>query len=208
MNMTQKDIRLFEELLRLGTPLDPTVLEEARARCQGIEITQTGSLVESGLYAQASGGVGIVVSLSIENISNRVITLESIQLKTPWPGADFSWLKKASPRELSKWGGYVIPGGGTCGFDHSVVLNHRLRRNLKLYPDEPIEGLLLGAGTTSVPADYPNRKLVPVQLVAFTTRGEAYGTWVELLLCREEQGRSRTSASKQQVRSRLCELTK
>ena len=55
MKITQKELQRLEELRRLGTPLDPTVLEEAKAVCQGLEIAQTGSLVESYLYARASG---------------------------------------------------------------------------------------------------------------------------------------------------------
>ena len=192
MSKTQQRLKLFEKLHRGGTPLDQKVLEEARAACRGLRITQTGNCIDSALYSQASGGVGIMLSVAIENISDRPIAVKSIHLKMPWPHADFHWLEKLSSRELRERG-YVLPACGACGFDPDVIVNHRFGRDFKLDPGEEIEGLLLGEGTTAVPEHYPDGKLVPVELTVFAARREAYGAWIDLLLCREKQRSSRQS---------------
>ena len=85
---------------------------------------------------------------------------------------------------LNLWGGYVLPACGPYGFDPSLVLNHILTRDFRLYPGDIIEGYLLGEGTAPVPLDYTNRMLIPMQLVVFVSSGESYGTWVKVGMVR------------------------
>jgi hypothetical protein len=202
MKITQEELQLLEELHRSGTFLDPTVLEEARAACQGLQITQTGNYLENVVYAQAAGGVGIMVSVEIENISNRIIRIDAIRLRMPWYQGDFHLLKKPSSKEVRERGDYVLSACGSCGFDSSVVLNHRFRRGSKLYPEDVVEGFLLGEGTSSVPQEYSDRVPVPIQLVVFTGEGKSYGSWMNLSLSREGQRMRRD----EKVAPRLCGL--
>jgi hypothetical protein len=174
MKLTDEELQVLEELRHYGTPLDGTVLREARAARRGLEIMQTGNCAENTVYAPASGGTGILLSVSIKNVSGRVIRLTNVRLEMPRPDADFHWLKKPSSKEVRERGGYVLPGCGSCAFDPSVVLNHRFGRNSELHPDEQIEGLLLGEGTVSVPNEYPDRKLIPMQLEAVAQPGTSY----------------------------------
>jgi hypothetical protein len=194
MKTCQKDLELFEELLHWGTALEPTVVEEARVECRGLQITQSGNCWESVVYAKASGGVGIIVSVEIENISDRIIRVDAVRLEMPWPDADFHWLEKPSAKEMREWGGYVLSASGTCGYDSSVVLNHRFGR--KLFPRDSVEGLLLGEGSSSVPDNYCDRRQIPKQLVVFAGRGERFEVWVNLMLSREVHRPSRRSSSR------------
>src|SRR3974390_2878739 len=146
MKITYEELQQLEELVREGTPLDEAVMEEARAACGGLKFIQTGPWVDNVVFAQPSGGVGIMVSVAIQNVSNRVIPLKEARLEMPWPDADFQWLKKPSSKEVREWGGYFLAASGPCRFDPSEVLNHRFGRDSKLYPREFLEGLLLGEG--------------------------------------------------------------
>jgi hypothetical protein len=197
MKITNEELRVLEELHHYGTPLDGTVLEEAKAACRGLEIFQTGNCTENVVFAQASGGVGIILSVDIENTSDRILRLEAVRLEMPWSAADFHWLRRPSSTEVRDWGGYVLAASGPCGFDPSVVLNHHFGRDSKFYPGDRIEGLLMGEGTALVPANYPDRTLVPMRLIVFTSRGERFGSWVSLSVRRKELGSVQGAAGKQ-----------
>jgi hypothetical protein len=196
MKIADEELQVLEELHHYGTPLDATVLQEARVARRGLEIVQTGNCVENAVYAEASGGLGIAVSVDIENVSERIIWLEAVRLNMPWPAADFHWLKRLSSKEVRECGGYVLSSWGPCGFDPAVVLNHCLVRDFKLYPEDRIEGLLLGEGTASVPDEYQERMLIPMQLFIYTGRGDSYRAWLKLAVRRRGQGRSSESIDK------------
>lgn len=113
------------------------------------------------IYVQTSGRAGVVLSLGIENVSNRIIRLAAVRLETPLANADFQCVQKPAASQARKFGGYVLPACGTCGFDPSVVLNHRFGRRFQLYPKDRIEGLLLVEGTISVPDEHLEHRRVP-----------------------------------------------
>jgi hypothetical protein len=115
MKITQREIELFEELRHWGTPLDPMVLRKVRAACRGLEITKSVNYWESIVYAQAAGGIGIMVSVDIENVSDRVIRIDAIGLRMPWFEGDFHWLKKLSSKEVRERGGYVLSPADRVG---------------------------------------------------------------------------------------------
>jgi hypothetical protein len=197
MKITREELYSFEELHRWGTPLDATVLEEARAECRGLEVVQNPNWIESLVFPRASGGVDIMVSLEIVNVSNRVIPLKQAHLDMPWPDADFHWLKKPSSKEVREWGGYLPASFRSYGFDPTVVLNHHFGRDSKLHPGVGIEGLLLGEGRASVPDEYRDRMLVPARLIVFTGKGDSYGAWMKLAVMREGQPRRRKSVGEE-----------
>ena len=206
MKNPENELQRFEELLHSGIPLDSVVLEKVRAACRGLEITQSGAPLESVVYIETAGGFSIMLSLEIENISDKIIRLDAIRLKMPWFDGDFRWLKKLSSRGLRQRGGYVLSACGPCGFDESVVLNHLLVRDFKLYPGHVIEGFLLGEGTASVPEEFSDRTKVPMELVVYSGCGKSYSGWMEVVVSREahqmqckpaiEQTRRRLSLNK------------
>jgi len=187
MKTRQKELKLFEELRFFGTPLDQMVLDEAKAACRGLEITQTGSSLENIVYARTSGGVGIMLSVCIENISDRTIRVAAVRLEMPWFDADFHWLKWPLPKEMRKWGGYVLPGCGACGFDPSVVVNHRLGHDFKLYPGDLVDGFLFGQGASTIPVNYSHLMKIPVEITVFAGSRDRYGAWMTLVVNRETQ---------------------
>jgi hypothetical protein len=185
----REETKLFEELQHLGTPLDETVLRSSRAASQGLEISQTGCGAENLAHVPLAGGVGIMLSLCIENVSNRTVRLSAIRLKLPWFDPEFCWLKKQSPKVLDLWGGYQLLSFGTYGFDPTTVLNHQLTRNFTFYPGDAIEGFLLGEGPTPVPAEFSDRMLVPMQILFWEGNHESYGAWVKVGISRAKPSR-------------------
>src|SRR6266852_3304299 len=197
MKFTDKELQVIEDLHLYGTPLDATFLEDAKAAWRGLEITQTGDCPENAIHAQPSGGIGLMVSIALENLSIRVISIRAVRLKIPGIDTDFHWLKRLSSKEVCEFGGYTLPASGPCEFDPAIVLNHRFTRGFKLYPEEQIEGFLLGEGTASIPDDYPNRALIPVQLVIYDGNDRSHRAWLKLTLYRDGQRRNRELAGKQ-----------
>ena len=187
MKTNQDNATLLEELLYWGTPLDQEMVEAAMADRKGLEVIQTGSCVENTVFAKSSGGVEIITNVAIVNVSGHVEKLKAARLNSPWLDSDFAWLKKPVAEQSRKWGGYVLPALGPGGFDLDRVLNHKFGRGFELQPDQQIEGFLLGAGTSSLPNDYGDRDIVPVQLVVSTGRGHLFGSWLKLSVDREVQ---------------------
>lgn len=190
MKSRREETKLFEELQHLGTPLDETVLRSSRAASQGLEISQTGCGPENIAYVPVAGGVGIMLSLCIENVSNRTIRLSAIRLIMPWFDSEFSWLKKQSSKVLNPWGGYQLRGFGTYGLDPTTVLNHRLTHNFTFYPGDAVEGFLLGEGLASVPAEFSDRILVPMQILCWEGSHESYGAWLRVGVSRAKPPRA------------------
>ena len=188
------DATLLEELRYWGTPLDQEVVEKARAARQELKITQTGTCAENVIYTTPSG-VEIMASVAITNNSTEAKKLKVARLSAPWLDADFEWLKKPCLKELRKWGGYVLPAVGPCGFDLNEVLNHKFDCGFELQPGQQIEGLLLGAGRSSLPNDYCNREAVPLQLVVSIRRGQTFGAWLKPVVSRETRRTIRDSRS-------------
>ena len=83
MRSRQEELKRFEELRLHGTPLDEAVFKNAKAASLGLEIMQSGDVVENLIYVKPAG-VGIMASLTIENVSDRIIRLAEIRLRMPW----------------------------------------------------------------------------------------------------------------------------
>jgi hypothetical protein len=156
-------------------------LEKARGEYRALEIIQSGSAL---IYIETAGSFGIMLDVQIENISHETIRIDAIRLKMPWFG-DLHWLKKLSSKVLCRQGGYVLPTAGPSCFDKSVVLNHLLVRDFKLYPGDAIHGFLFGEGAASVPEEFSDRRRVPMQLVIYSGGGKSYSRWMELVVSRK-----------------------
>jgi hypothetical protein len=187
MKITDEELQVLEELRHYGTPLDGTVLQEARAARQSLEIMQTGNSNENIVYARSWGEIGLSMVVDIENTSDEIIHLKAACLKMPWPAPDFHWLDRPSAKELREYGGYTLAACGQHAFDPARVLNQCFVRDFKLCPRDRIEGYLLGEGRAWIPYEYQVHKRIPMQLVVYTRRGGPYLAWVKLALRREGQ---------------------
>jgi len=176
----------LEELSRWNVPLDPGILRKAREMNRGLEITQTGTGAENAIYASSCGAMGVTISLSIDNVSDRDIRVVELQVEMPWFDGDFHWLQPLSSNA------YVLKPLGPYPFDRSVVLNDKLNRNFTVLAGHWQEGLLLGESSTMVPFEYADRSKLPVELKILAGGGRRYSTWVELQVQRSDQRRSKS----------------
>ena len=183
----RQETALFEDLHRWGTPLDEGVLRNARLASQGLKITQFGAAPENIAYVKASGMMGIMLNMCIENVSDRIVKVDAIRLQLPWSDADFHWLQKQSPKVLNQWGGYVLSACGPYGINPAIVLNHRLTPNFKFYPGDVLEGCLLGESSAPVPTEYLDRMVIPVRLLIFAGSRGSYEGWLHIGICRQVQ---------------------
>jgi hypothetical protein len=184
VNTTQEQLKQFEELNHFGTPLDEWVLEHTKLTSRRLAITQTGNCLENVVYAQAWDGMSVMMSLELENISTKVVRIDAIRLEMPWPEADFQWFSKLSGRALRERG-YALPAPGPEGFEASAILNHRMGGNFRLNPLDPVEGYLIGSGSSMIPSDYPDGTKLPMRLVIFCGNGERFEHWVKLSVHRD-----------------------
>jgi len=148
--LTKDELKLMSKLRRKGIPLDGEVLLDLESRSRGPSIYQTGSAAENTVFDLDFGGSGYMLSLAIDNVSDRIIHLREFRLSVPWPEPEFKWLKdpfRKSPREFM----YSFPPPRTAGFEREVVLNHCLGPYGRLNPGGALEGLLLGV------AKHPSR---------------------------------------------------
>jgi hypothetical protein len=196
--LTQGELRRLLKLRSLGIPLDEDALEEMKAACRGLSIYQAGTIIENSVFDLDSGGTGYMLAAAIHNVSDQILRLEEPRLETAWPESRFRWLENPLakvPREYF----YSFAPPGPAGFDLDAVLNHRFRRGCKLYPDDWLEGLLVGVGQASVPDQYLNRQGVRMRLSILDGRGNDYSADVTLTVNCEGQERHRQA--KESLRS-------
>ena len=125
MGVTDEELRRLDELRRRGIPLDAEVLRDMRASRKGLVIQQSGTAAENAVFGSALGETGFMLSISIDNDSDRYARLQGARLDIPWPVVNFRWLGNPwskIPREYT----YSHPSYGPAGFDSEVVVNHRL----------------------------------------------------------------------------------
>jgi hypothetical protein len=187
-NVTRKQLKMFRNLRSGGIPIDEGLLKEREAACCGLVLYQTGNGAENAVYEPGFDETCFLVSIAVANDSNRRIRLAACHLETPWPETNFRWLKYPLgkiPREYT----YQHPACGPEGFNPVVVLNHHFARGLTLFPDDSIEGLLIGSGATRVPEQYVDGQGVRMQIVVFDGRGNPYDLAVMLTVQRAKQKR-------------------
>ena len=181
MKIDHQCLTRLDGLCSWNVPLDGWILTKARETNKGLEITQTGNYAENALCASASGATGVLISLSIQNLSDRDIRVVDVRLQMPWFAGDFHWLEPLSSN------GYVLEPLGPHPFDRSVVLNDKLNRNFTVLAGHCQEGLLLGESSTMVPFEYADRSKLPVELKILAGGGRRYSAWVELQVQRSDQ---------------------
>ena len=143
--MTRNELARAAELRDLGIPLDGEVLAEMQAACRGLNVSQHPDPLQSSVFDLDSGGTGYMLSIAIDNDSERVIRGVTARLETPWWEPNFGWLidpRRRTPREHT----YSFPDSGPVGFEPEAILNHRLGRGTSLYPGDSLEACSLGSG--------------------------------------------------------------
>jgi len=195
IKVSEEQFQLFAQLRRGGIPLDESVLEEINVAHRGLAIYQSGNCAENRVFELESGATGFMMAIAIDNTSKRVLRPRAARLEILWPEPNFRWLENPVskvPREDS----YSFPRYGPEGFDPEVVLNHRLDGRCGVYPDDPIEGLLLGVGQAPIPDRYLDRQSVRMKLTIFEGREGRSDVEVILGVCRERnRRRSQTEES-------------
>ena len=186
--VSQEELQGFSELRRAGIPLDEAVVEEIETASRGLVIRQSGNVAENCVFDLYSGGAGYMLATAIYNPSKRIHWAHEARLKLLWPESDFRWLENPLgkiPREYD----YSFPPHGPEGFDPADVLNHRLRRGCRIYPDpdDCLEGLLLGVGQSPIPEQYVDRQGLKMRLSIYDERGIRYATHVILRVSREQR---------------------
>ena len=193
--VSQEELQGFSELRRAGIPLDEAVVEEIETASRGLVIRQSGNVAENCVFDLYSGGAGYMLATAIYNPSKRIHWAHEARLKLLWPESDFRWLENPLgkiPREYDYW----FPPPGPAGFDPAVVLNHRLRHGCKLYPDDCLEGLLLGVGQSPIPDHYVDRQGLKMRLSIYDEKGNRYASDVILRVSREQRrGRQQAKGS-------------
>jgi hypothetical protein len=76
------------------------------------------------------------------------------------------------PREYS----YSFPAADLYGFEREGVLNHLLNRKIGLYPEDMIEGFLLGVGEERISDEYQDRPQLKTRCPC-TMNGEIGVIW-------------------------------
>jgi hypothetical protein len=200
--ISEKEYHHAKDLEKLGIPLDNDLLERSRGALRGFDIDQDPNIPQSRIFDAVSGGTGTLITLSIQNRTDRTIRLNHVRLDIPWCEKIY-WLedpKRSAPAKLY----YTVPNPESQRLEHDSVLNHRIGKNHKLYPGDRLLGFLLGIAPESIPADFVDRSLIRARLSMFDTKDNAYTQELKVLICRELKNRTdRQTDNRPVLRSRL-----
>ena len=182
MNSSVCSPAILRRLIEAGCPLDPEVEHQVREVQQGLEIYQSGTLIQTWMFDLKSGGMGLVLSCGIFNRAARNLHLQQFRVRLPWDDPSFDWLEDPyhkSPREEV----YEFPR--SYEFPRNVVLNHRIGCQGLLIPGAVMDGYLLGAGLMPIPEQYLHRQRMNIQLEIIDSSGREYGGEFQVLVDRE-----------------------
>jgi hypothetical protein len=193
-NVNRKDLSLLRELRAGGIPIDEALMKEREAIFCGVELHQTGWVLENAIYDTGSGETCFALSVAIANRSDRNVNLQASKLEIPWQEWNFRWLPNPLA-QIPKQYTYSHPAFGPAGLDPEVVLNHRFGGRYTLLPGDSIEGILLGAGESRVPDQYANRQGIWMRLSIFDGRGNRSDLNVILAVQRPESRRHNLTTS-------------
>jgi hypothetical protein len=149
MNAEQQ--KRARELRDLGARLDDEIVEQAGVQLCPISIrpiTQACRLYEVHDLPEGGTGFEARVRLTVSE-SSSILKFQTVRILLPW--TQVSLLPK--PRKIDG-GCYRSFDGRRHPIDVHDVLNHRIRRGQRMFPGEEVEGLILGFGLDSIPAEY------------------------------------------------------
>jgi hypothetical protein len=182
---TSKDGMEFSELQALGVPLDGGVVERSRAAEQGLRIHVFQAGIDCTILDAQFGGTFLMIHFVISNDSPRVIRLDQCRIEVPWFDQDFRLLEdpwQKIPREHS----YASPNAPTLQFERDAVLNHLFGNQGRLNPGDSLDGMLLAAGSQTIPDQYQHREGVNLQLLIIDGQGRVYQENPGVMLDRSE----------------------
>lgn len=145
--MNPKEYQRAKELESLGARLGGKLTDPTKS---SLSIANIPSISEA--YDVADGKTELLAWVVVANHSTRIIRIQHVRIRLPWTGIRL--LRK--PRKVDDRGdSYYMP---LDPHHHSLhidsVVNHRLRRGECIFPEECLEGWLLGFGIDSIPFDY------------------------------------------------------
>jgi hypothetical protein len=134
----------LRECAALGSPVDLSAadIEDEHG---GIEIEQSGGILESSIFELPGGLTGYMVYLVVTNQTSRTIYCRDVELRVFWEDSMFQWIP--DPRKMQGYEEYRFPGRGSPEFPREQVINHALLNNGALTPRRPWEGWLLATGS-------------------------------------------------------------
>lgn len=187
---------IARKLQHLGIPLE----YDEKKNPPPVLICQVGGLLENSVFSLKGGGMGVILNVSItSDLPNFAIS--RFELGLPWTDPNFRWLTDPAENSTAGVSAYWFPGTQLF-FDHDIVLNHRSTICTNLPRGHSIEGLLLGLGYETIPAELPHGKTVPAFLTVVDQYEQQYSQELELWIDRSLE-RSATNASKSRRKSLL-----
>jgi hypothetical protein len=196
----------LHELREWDVPVERQRVNEIHNANRGLILTQTGSVVENALFATKSGRLESIISLGIENASDRDVRILDIQLGFPFYCADFHWLARSEETAADQQ--YVLPAMGPFPLGASAVLNARLAQKFVLCSGLSVEGLLLGEASTMVSTEHQHGSAIPIELTVFANEGRKFVSWMKLRVERQDQRPANLSSRRRlfdpDVRSARC----
>lgn len=162
----------------------------ARPALPGLRVSQVGGFVESSAFDIACGGTGFILSVHVA-VDLPAFRILRWALDLPWEDPEFQWLADPSERVPSD-GMYQIPGCIGLKYPRDEVLNHR--RLLKR--GHGLDGLLLGFGFESIPANYGHGETINANLQLIDEMGRGFSSPVQFWAdrsakVRQQQGKKR-----------------
>jgi hypothetical protein len=178
------------------------VLKKFQDACRGLWIGQDPNIINTILFDLASGGTGVLIGLSVCNESNRVICISAVRVYIPWC-KQIRWLKVPLSRACAKFYS-SLPMSDFPSLEGETILNHSLKPNSKLYPEDWPDGFLLGIGEEPIPDQYRDRQPFETHVSIYDGQNNEYHQDLRFQISRERKNSRHLKAYKDMVAARLA----
>ncbi len=172
-------------LKRAGSPVDLSVAPKRDDR-ETVEIEQQGGEHDSALFGLADGNVAVRADIVVTNQTSRAIDVIDIELRTPWVGNRWDWLKPErirlqgrAKREKYSFEVYQFPGKYGLQLPYEDVINHLLLGRRRLPGGCQVKGWLLGIGG-GMPAELRHGQWLDLSLTLIGSDHREYATTIRL----------------------------
>jgi len=193
------------ELKRAGSPVDLSVAPKPDDR-ETVEIEQVGGIHDSAIFELPDGHVAVRADIAVTNQTTRAIDVIDIELRTPWVGSLWDWLKpqrirfQGRAKPDSSFEVYQFPGKNGLQLPYEDVINHVLLGRRRLPGRCQVQGWLLGIGRR-MPAELRHGQWLDLSLVLIGSDHREYPStirlWTERLDPRPKMVTPRTSLFEQ-----------
>jgi hypothetical protein len=169
------------ELMRAGSPVDLSVATKPAE----VEIEQVGGIHDSALFELPDGHVAVRADIAVTNQTTRTIDVIDIELRTPWVGSLWDWLKpqrirfQGRARLESSFEVYQFPGKYGLQLPCEDVINHVLLGRRRLPGRCQVEGWPLGIGGR-MPVELRHGQWLDLSLAIIGSDHREYATTIQL----------------------------